>query len=201
MKKLCACVMLIGMPLFSADPHMTVGERAKALKYLEESQAEFLAAIDGVTDAQWRWKPAPERWSVGETAEHIVTAEGSMWQRIQTALAGPVNTKWETETKGKTEIIEQVMAPRLGKATAPEALVPKGDMTKAQVKERFLEQRAQLVKFARDTDAALKEHTSEHPFPMFNPLNAYQWLIYAPLHTMRHDKQIAEVKATPGYPK
>ena len=201
MKKLYACVMLIGLPLLSADPHMTAGERAKALKYLEESQAEFLAAIDGVTDAQWRWKPAPERWSVGETAEHIVTAEGSMWQRIQTALAGPVNTKWETETKGKTEIIEQVMAPRLGKATAPEALVPKGDMTKAQVKERFLEQRAQLVKFARDTDAALKEHTSEHPFPMFNPLNAYQWLIYAPLHTMRHDKQIAEVKATPGYPK
>jgi hypothetical protein len=201
MKKLYACVMLIGLPLLSADPHMTAGERAKALKYLEESQAEFLAAIEGVTDAQWRWRPAPERWSVGETAEHIVTAEGSMWQRIQTALAGPVNTKWETETKGKTEIIEQVMAPRLGKATAPEALVPKGDMTKAQVKERFLEQRAQLVKFARDTDAALKEHTSEHPFPMFNPLNAYQWLIYAPLHTMRHDKQIAEVKATPGYPK
>ena len=32
-------------------------------------------------------------------------------------------------------------------------------------------------------------------------LNGYQWLIYAPLHTMRHDKQIAEVKATPEYPK
>ena len=29
---------------------------------------------------------------------------------------------------------------------------------------------------------------------------AYQWLIYAQLHTMRHDKQIAEVKATAGYP-
>jgi hypothetical protein len=32
-------------------------------------------------------------------------------------------------------------------------------------------------------------------------LNAYQWLIYLPLHTERHDKQIAEVKASPGYPK
>uniref|UniRef100_Q01XD8 DinB-like domain-containing protein n=1 Tax=Solibacter usitatus (strain Ellin6076) TaxID=234267 RepID=Q01XD8_SOLUE len=191
----------MALPLVAADPHMTPGERAKALKYLEESQAEFLAAIDGVTDAQWRWKPAPERWSVGEVAEHIVTAEGSMWQKIQTALAAPANAQWETQTKGKTEIIEQVMAPRLGKATAPEPLVPKGDMTKAQVKARFQEQRAEFVKFTRETDAALKEHTSEHPFAMFNPLNAYQWLIYAPLHTMRHDKQIAEVKATAGYPK
>jgi hypothetical protein len=57
------------------------------------------------------------------------------------------------------------------------------------------------VKFATGTEAALKEHTVEHPFPIFGTLNAYQWLIYVPLHTMRHDKQIAEVKATAGYPK
>ena len=92
------------------------------------------------------------------------------------------------------------MAPRLGRVSAPEPLVPKGDMTKAEAKARFEKQRAAFVKFARETDAALKEHTAEHPFAMFNPLNAYQWLIYAPLHTMRHDKQIAEVKATAGYP-
>jgi hypothetical protein len=29
----------------------------------------------------------------------------------------------------------------------------------------------------------------------------YQWLIHLPLHTMRHDRQIAEVKAAAGYPK
>jgi hypothetical protein len=46
----------------------------------------------------------------------------------------------------------------------------------------------------------LKQYTVEHPFPVFGTLNAYQWLIYVPLHTMRHDKQIAEVKATAGYP-
>ena len=48
---------------------------------------------------------------------------------------------------------------------------------------------------------ALKAHTIRHPFPIFGTLNAYQWLIYGPLHTMRHVKQIAEVKATEGYPK
>jgi len=47
----------------------------------------------------------------------------------------------------------------------------------------------------------LKEHTVDHPFPVFGTLNAYQWLIYVPLHNMRHDQQIAEVKASPGFPK
>jgi hypothetical protein len=31
-------------------------------------------------------------------------------------------------------------------------------------------------------------------------LHAYHWLLYVPLHTIRHNQQIAEVKAAPGYP-
>ena len=37
-------------------------------------------------------------------------------------------------------------------------------------------------------------------FPVFGTLNAYQWLIYVPLHTLHHGKQIANVKAATGYP-
>ena len=59
--------------------------------------------------------------------------------------------------------------------------------------------RGEIVKFATETDAPLKQGIVDNAF--FGPLNGYQWLIYAPLHTMRHDKQIAEVKATLGYPK
>ena len=73
-------------------------------------------------------------------------------------------------------------------------------MTRAEAQSRFEAQRAETVQFVRETNAPLKEHLAKHPMPVFDPLNAYQWLIYAPLHTMRHDKQIAEVKATQGYP-
>lgn len=90
------------------------------------------------------------------------------------------------------------MAPRVGKAQAPEAIVPKAGLTRAQATERFEKQRVEMAKFTTDTDAALKQYMVDNPF--FGPLNAYQWLIYAPLHTMRHDKQIAEVKGTAGYP-
>jgi DinB superfamily len=189
------------LPLCAADAHMTAEERMKVIGYLEESRKEFLAAIDGVTEEQWKWKPAPERWSVGETAEHIVLAEALLFGNVQKAIASPPNPAWEEKTKGKTEFIERVMAPRLGKATAPDPIVPSGKMTQKQVRETFLKQREEIEKFARETEVALKEYTVEHPFAVFNTLNAYQWLIYGPLHTERHDKQIAEVKATQGYPK
>jgi DinB superfamily len=195
-------ILLAALPgaVFAAsDAHMTPDERAKALRWLEESRQEFLAAIDGVTEQQWKWKPAPDRWSVGEVAEHIVIAEASQFANVQKAIASAPNPDWEEKTRGKTERLEAVLAPRLGRVQAPEAIVPKGGMTLAQVKDRFEKQRAEMVKFARETDAPLKQYTIDNPF--FGTLNAYHWLIYAPLHTMRHDKQIAEVKATTGYPK
>ena len=188
------------LPVFAADPHMTAAERTQVLNWLDESHKEFFASIDGVSDAQWKWKPAPERWSVGETAEHIVLAEAMLFDFAQKAMASPPNPAWEDQTKGKAEFIIRVMPSRQGKAIAPEPIVPRYGLTRAQIKERFEQQRIAILKFATDPQLALKEHTADHPFPVFGTLNAYQWLIYVPLHTIRHDKQIAEVKATPGYP-
>lgn len=195
-----ALVASLSVTLRAADPHMSSEERTQVLKWLDESHKEFFAAIDGVSDAQWKWKPAAERWSVGETAQHIVLAEAMLFAVVQKAMAAPLNPAWEDQTKGKTEFIVQVLPSRQGKATAPEAIVPREGLTRAQVKERFEKQRIEIVKFASETRLAIKEHTAVNPFPVFGTLNAYQWLIYVPLHTMRHDKQIAEVKATSGYP-
>jgi hypothetical protein len=191
---------LLCLPLVAADPHMTDAEHTKVLNWLEESRKEFLAAIDGVTEAQWKWKPAPEKWSVGECAEHVVISEADLFANIRKALAAPAEPMWEKLTNNKTAMIEYAMAPRLGRVQAPEKLVPTGKLTLAEVRERFLRQREEIAKFARDTTDPIKEHVLAHPFPIFDPLNGYQWLIYIPLHTMRHDKQIAEVKGTAGYP-
>jgi hypothetical protein len=201
MSKFASLLIAALLPLCAAEPGMTAEERAKVAAYLEDSRKEFLAALDGVTEAQWKWKPDPARWSVGETAEHIVITEASLFGNVKRALAAPANPDWEAQTKGKTEFIERVMAPRLGKAQAPEAVVPGGNMTLSEVKERFAKQRAEILEFVNTTQTPLKSHTVDHPMPVFKTLNAYQWLIYGPLHTMRHDKQIAEVKATAGYPR
>lgn len=198
-KRIIPLCVLSAAQLCAADARMTPEERAKVIQWLAESRQEFLAAIDGVTERQWTWKPAPERWSVGEVAEHIVLAEQLLFANVRKAISSPANPDWEEKTKGKAAVLEAVLAPRLGKAQAPEAIVPTGKMTLAQVRERFEKQRIEIVKFATGTDLPLKQHTVDNPF--FGTLNGYDWLIYTPLHTMRHDKQIAEVKGTAGYPQ
>src|SRR5258706_7953855 len=184
----------------AADPNMTQKERDQVIQVLKDSQQEFVKAVSDLTDEQWRWKPAPERWSVAEVAEHIVLAETALFSKMEEAIRNPPNPDWEQKTKGKTELLFQVMAPRLGKAKAPEEIVPAGKMTRSEIMSGFEKVRAKTLAFAEETKVALKEQTSEHPFQFFNTLNGYQWLIYIPLHNMRHDKQIEEVKATAGFP-
>ena len=198
---LALAVLTFAGSLHAADPALTPAERAHALQLLEDSQQEFLALVDGLNDAQWTFKPGPDRWSVGETAEHIVLAEALLFGSVQRAVDAPPNPDWETKTRGKTEFIEKAMVDRTHKAIAPEAIQPHAKMSREEVIQRYKEQRAHAIQFAEETQVALKEHTVDHPFPVFGTLNAYQWLIYVPLHNMRHDQQIAEVKASPGFPK
>jgi len=179
---------------------MTPEERTHIIRLLEDSKEKYLSSIDDVNQAQWDWKPAPECWSVGETAAHIVQSEAILFRALHRAIQSPRNPDWETKTAGKTDLLKSVMPDRSTKATAPGFTQPQG-LPKEDAIRRFSELRSQIDKFAGETQISLNEHTAEHPFPIFSTLNAYQWLLLIPLHTMRHHQQIAEVKATPGYPK
>jgi hypothetical protein len=211
MKKIAAvliCLFLISAFAFGetpktiGDPKMTKEEREYAIKAFLDSEKETLSAIENLTDAQWNFRPAPFKWTVGETAEHIALAEGLLFQAMERALAAPVNPAWETKTANKMQILEGPLAKRAGKAQAPEPIQPlKRNMARPDIMKLLKENRAKSLKFTRETEAEMKSHTLDHPFPIFGTLNAYQWLLYIPMHSFRHNKQIAEIKANPNFPK
>ncbi len=187
--------------LASEDPQITAEERAKVIKLLNESSKQTLEALESLSDEQLRFKPAPEKWSVLEVAEHIMMAESLLFGAVQGALAAKPNPEWEAKTKGKTEFLEDVLAGRKGRAQAPESIVPSGKLSREELIKKFKDARARTLKFTEETKVALKAQTLDHPFPVFGTLNAYQWLIYIPLHNIRHNKQIEEVMASAGFPK
>jgi len=186
--------------VFGEAVERTAKERAHLIKLLQDSEKEYLSYVENVSEAQWNWKPGQDRWSVGETAEHILLAEGRFFNAMERAVAAPPNPDWEKSNAGKAELLERALLDRSYKAVSPQSIRPRG-LSKTEVIRRFKEARAKTIKFVQDTQLPLKEHTSEHPFPVFKTLNAYQWLLYISLHNLRHDQQIAEVKATPGYPR
>jgi len=185
----------------ASDPRMTAEERAKVVSLMLSSQKEFLELLENVSEAQWNYKPSPFKWSVGQTAEHIMLAENLLFGVVHRALAQKPNPDWETKTAGKEQVLERVLPGRVGRAQAPFEIQPTGKLSREEVIKRFKEIHAKALAFAQATDLPLKQHTFDNPFPVFSTLNAYDWLLYIPYHSLRHDKQIMEVKASPGYPK
>ncbi len=144
---------------------------------------------------------APEKWSVGETLEHITLAEGLHFGIIEKTLAAPADPAWAEKTKDKLAVVERVMLDRSVKVQAPGEIVPTNKLTRAEVMAKYQARRAAIRKFIRETKAEVHAHTGDHPFPPIGTLSAYQWLTYTALHNMHHLKQIEEVKAGAGFPK
>lgn len=181
-------------------PELTTQERTLLVDLLERSAKEFLSSVEGLTDAQWSFKPGPDRWSVAEVAEHLERAEVALFASARSVQAQTPTSDWQVRTAGKSELLQRMLLNRDAKAQAPEILAPRHDLTREQIIDGFRNARGETLKFARETDTPLKTYVRVHPFPIFGELNAYQWVLYIPLHTMRHNQQIAEVKATPGFP-
>jgi uncharacterized protein (DUF1778 family) len=188
-----------------ADGKLTEAEKTDLLQMLDTTAKDFLALIENTTEEQWKWKSAPDRWSVGECAEHVILSERMLFQTALQALKNPADPEWATKTAGKADFIKKVMPNRnpggAGGAKAPQEIVPEGNLTKADVIQRFNDSRSEIRAFVAALDQPAKEHIEKHPFPVFGDLNAYDWLIYVPLHTIRHSRQIVEVQGTAGYPQ
>jgi hypothetical protein len=187
-------------PAAAASGSLTKEERATAISYLKETEKNFLAAIDGLSDAQWKFKAAPERWSIAQTAEHIATAEEFIWAHVQEVMKAPANPERRAETAGKDKIIFDRIPDRSHKAQAPEALKPTGKFaTREELVKHFEEVRAQEIAFLEKTSADLRSHIADHP--ALDAMDAYQWLLFNGAHSKRHTAQIEEVKTAPDYPK
>ncbi len=171
---------------------MTTEERAQIIRLLHDSANEFLEFVTGVSDAQWTCPADSERWSIQQIAEHIVLGEQIILAKAAEALANPAVEEWEVQDARKTKFLHRVLPDRSHKAAAPAPLAPRHDWTRDETIARYQEARARTLRFIEEMHQPLKNHAAEHPMAVFGKLNAYQWLLYIPLHNSRHNQQIAE---------
>src|SRR5262245_989514 len=190
----------LGSPSAEAtqDAKMTEPERAELVGLLLKSERELMQALEGVNERQWSFKLGPDRWSVGEVVEHIVLADGLLFDTATKSLSGQPDAQWDA-TLSKTETLRRALPDRSLRVDALGVIQPRRAMPREELLSRFIDQRARVLKYARETDAPLKAHTAANPF--FGRLNAHQWLLYIPLHHLRHNQQIADVKAAAAYPR
>jgi len=185
----------------AAPNALTPEERELALKSFQTTRDNFLKSIAGLSEKQWTFKPAPDRWSVAEVAEHIAVSESALFGLVQKQImSSPATPDKRAQVKGKDEIVLERIPDRSHKAQAPEFLRPTGRWaTEAELTKAFEESRAATMEYIRTTNDDLRDHFFDHP--VLGTLDGYQWLLLISAHSARHTAQIEEVKADPNFPK
>ncbi|HEY6944597.1 MAG TPA: DinB family protein [Candidatus Acidoferrum sp.] len=195
-----AMAVLLLMTGAAAAPaqEVTLAEKDRALQYLETTKKSVLEATKGLSDAQWNFKPAPDRWSVAQVMEHIAAAEDFLLDATkEKVMAGPAGDPGR-DVKRTDEAVLTMVPDRSHKAQAPEPLVPNNRFGSPDGSiKHFLESRATTEDFLKST-AGLRDHVMDSPL---GKLDGYEFVLFIAAHSERHTKQINEVKADPNFPK
>jgi hypothetical protein len=175
----------------SAGP-LSDAERQQLLDHLKNSQKVFSEAIYGLSPAQAKFKPAPDRWSILECAEHLAQAEQLLFTGVMRALSNPTGKK----SQASDESVLDVWGTRKQKARSSGDYDPVGRWPDlAAVQKEFDARRAKTIEFVTKTQEDLRGRLC------CGGMDLYQQLLGISAHTLRHVEQMNEVRAQSGYPK
>jgi len=169
-------------------------DRQRLLAHLEMTESWLVTELQGLSEAQLRFRMAPDTWSITDVVEHLSIAEPQYWQRVQASMKQP-------PTSEKLEATDAAILwygiDRTNRATTGEARVPTG--TVKDVGEPlggFRKLRATMKEYARATADDLRSRKL-----LEGNMDVYQWFLMISTHAQRHVLQIREIKAHPNYPK
>jgi hypothetical protein len=200
-----------------------------ALEQLRSIRARTLTMVQGLSQAQMDYSPAPETWSIGEVVDHLISSEritrGDIAALVELAKAGrkPVLYRSSAEFNVTTFFIPKCTLPFLEApfnflnmfvpdgvreffvryalipARAADAASPRPGRSAADLQR---EHRASL----EETQALLAANPGLdydemiHQHPLLGTQNVPHLLYVLGLHEQRHQAQISELLANPQFP-
>ena len=200
MKKLIFMASAIMMLSFLVIDPISKKERKDALKLLKDTEQGVKDQVKGLTEAQLKFKPAPDRWSIEECVKHIAKSEEMLWQMMDSVLKGAATPDKRSEIKLTDEQVIQRIEDRSTKVKTMPPLEPENIAMKNtdEALESFKKDRDKLIEYVKSTDSDLRNHLVTFPF---GTIDTYQMVLFIAAHSNRHTQQIMEVKADPNYPK
>lgn len=191
-----AMVMLLGaVPLVAGS--LSQKDRDQLVEHLEKTRDAFVASVKGLSDAQLKYRPSLESWTIADCAEHITLSEDLMFKDFQDdflSLTPAPDRKTETTDE---KVLEYGTDRAKRRAKAEAAYQPKGRWaTIPETLDHFQKSRKRTLETAQTTQEDLRGRVHEK-----SKMDAYQFLLILSAHTQRHTLQIAEIKASPGFPK
>jgi uncharacterized damage-inducible protein DinB len=165
------------------------------LTLLRESRHRFLESFAEITEEEAHLRPAPDRWSVLETVEHLTTAEGIQLKLLQTQ-----RIPRSADAPNRELAFLQMVGERTTKMQSPESAVPNARFSSLHAAAtQFKTTRAGVIQLLDEIPVKdLRGTEVKHPHPAAGMVSVCEMFIVMAKHAERHARQIEETLAVLG---
>lgn len=185
--------LLLLAAVASAAP-LTKLERERLVAHLEMTERWLTQELDGLSEAQLKFRAGEGKWSILDVVDHLTVAEPQYWQWLQDdmKLPGTLTRGADPDENFLWYGIDRTVRNKTGTAREPQ-----GQLTSAaEGLARFRKLRATMLQYARTTGEDLRTHAVQK-----SKTDMYQWFLMISTHSQRHILQIQEIKADAAYPR
>ena len=201
MRKLFILMATVALVSFApVGTTVSKSERKSAAKFLKETEKGVLKTVKGLSEAQLKFKPAADKWSVEDCMMHIAASEKMLWGLVDKTLKENANPEKRSEIKWTDADVMKNIEDRTNKVKTFAPLEPQntGYKNLDEAVASFKTERAKLIDYIKTTDADLRNHVAALPVGMFD---SYQMILFIGAHSNRHQKQMEEVMGDANFPK
>jgi hypothetical protein len=165
------------------------------------ARAALLGEVRALTAAQLAFRPATDKWSIGEILDHLCLAEQSITRVVskllqQAAGRGLIGQAGSMEPPPHRIDLETYNQP----AVAPESVRPSPERPLEQLLSGLQESRERLREVTRRADGRVVGRVTIRHFQL-GELHFYQWLAVEAAHEAKHLAQIRQIRSHPGFPR
>jgi DinB superfamily len=163
--------------------------------------------IAGLTDSQFNWRPAPDRWSMAHCFDHLNVTARLFIPEVDRAMAEARSKGIRSNGPFVYSLFERLFLrfsepPPKVRFRAPRSFRPSADKRLADVRQAFLECQDRLGVQLRDADG-LDLQRARLRSPGFSPLRWSLGMTFAITlaHERRHIWQARQVRNDPKFPQ
>lgn len=186
-------------------PRILHAELSEYRRQLRDARADAEKLVEGLSDEQFNWRPAPDRWSIAECLDHL----NNGW-RVLEKLDHKIAKASEHGVRGEGPYrhpllgrlyVRFVEPPPKIRVRAPKAFVPKPDQPLAEVAPRFLELQDEIIRRVIAADGLdLGGVRMSSPITRRFKMSLGQWFAFLAAHERRHLWQAWQVRKHPDFP-
>jgi len=152
---------------------------------VQEGHDALMATIDGVSEAQATWKPAPDEWSIIDVMAHCVSVKRAM------ALL--------SHHLGKGEL-PPGFGPQFEEARVQDGFITQAFASLAEARQAAEEAHRALVAQIRALDDPARDTRKTFRHFYFGAFNAREWPVFQRVHDGDHWPHIEKIRASAAFP-